>query len=148
MTALPESEAATSLLLKALFSNNRRIASATAAPSMIAPSTMLSGGIGSLANAATLNVLPIDFSSTALTALDPMSRPTTALDLPRPNTVAPHPQTGYQPRRAVIRRKNVDCWRKLRRRSLLAVYVCLQLRHANTKARSHTLWLRADLSAG
>ncbi len=46
MTALPDSDAATSLVLNALFSNRRRIASATAAPSMIAPSTMLSGGIG------------------------------------------------------------------------------------------------------
>ena len=53
MTALPESEAATSLVLKALFSNSRRMASATAAPSMMAPSTMLSGGTGSVANAET-----------------------------------------------------------------------------------------------
>ena len=53
MTALPESDAATSLVLKAFDSKTRRIASATAAPSMMAPSTMLSGGIGSLPNAAT-----------------------------------------------------------------------------------------------
>src|SRR5438132_8052981 len=86
ITALPESDAATSLLLKCLFSNNRRIASVTAAPSMMVPSTMLSGGIGSAANAATLKPLPAGFSSTALTALDPMSSPTTAFDLPRPNT--------------------------------------------------------------
>src|SRR5205823_3024937 len=86
MTALPESEAATSLLLNALFSNNRRIASATAAPSMIAPSTMLSGGTGWTANAPTLYPLPAGFSSTALTALEPMSSPTTAFDLPKPNT--------------------------------------------------------------
>ena len=58
MTALPESDAATSLVLNALFSNTRRIASATAAPSMIAPSTMLSGGTGSMPNAATLKPLP------------------------------------------------------------------------------------------
>src|SRR5438445_3889740 len=87
MTALPESEAATSFVLKALFSNTRRIASATAAPSMIAPSTMLSGGTGWMAKATTFTLLPAVFSSTALTALDPMSRPTTAFDLPRPNTV-------------------------------------------------------------
>src|SRR5205814_1285691 len=86
MTALPESEAATSLLLNALFSNSRRMASATAEPSMIAPSTMLSGGTGWLANATTLNPLPTAFNSTALTALDPMSRPITDFDLPRPNT--------------------------------------------------------------
>ncbi len=35
-------------------SKARRIASTTAAPSMMAPSTMLSGGMGSLAYAATL----------------------------------------------------------------------------------------------
>ena len=61
MTALPDSEAATSLVLKALFSNTRRIASATAAPSMIAPSTMLSGGTGSMAKATTLKPLPAGF---------------------------------------------------------------------------------------
>ena len=54
MTALPESEAATFFVLKALFSNRRLMASATAAPSMMAPSTMLSGGTGSLPKAATL----------------------------------------------------------------------------------------------
>src|SRR5678816_1649105 len=86
MTALPEREAATSLVLNALFSKTRRIASATAAPSMIAPSTMLSGGTGSLAKATTLKFLPEAFSSTALTALEPMSRPTTDLDFPSPNT--------------------------------------------------------------
>ena len=34
------------------------MASATAAPSMMAPSTMLSGGTGSMAKAATLKPLP------------------------------------------------------------------------------------------
>src|SRR5262245_42270738 len=86
ITALPESDAATSLGLNCLFSKTRLIASATAAPSMIPPSTMLSGGTGSMPNATTFHALPADFSSTALTALDPMSRPTTAFDLPRPNT--------------------------------------------------------------
>src|SRR5712671_1128898 len=116
MTALPESEAATSLLLKALFSNRRLMASATAVPSMIAPSTILSGGIGSMPTAVTLNVLPVARNSTALTALDPMSRPTTGLDfLDRPNTVCPHPQSRYHLRSrggfAQIRRdltKSVD----------------------------------------
>ena len=87
MTALPESEAATSFVLNALFSNRRLIASATAAASIIAPSTMLSGGTGSIANAMTLYPLPAALSSTALTALEPMSRPTTDFDLPRPNTI-------------------------------------------------------------
>src|SRR5438034_10474189 len=116
MTALPDNDAATSLHLNALLSNKRRIASETAAPSMIAPSTMLSGGIGSLANAATLYDLPVTFNSTALTALDPMSRPTTALDLPRPNTAAPHPQTGYQSRLPANRRKIADCCENCDRR--------------------------------
>src|SRR5262249_312825 len=62
------------------------MASATAAPSMIAPSTMLSGGTGSMPKATTFHAFPDGLSSTALTALEPMSRPTTAFDLPRPNT--------------------------------------------------------------
>src|SRR5262245_25594562 len=86
MTALPESDAATSFVLKFFWSKRRRMASATAVPSMIAPSTMVSGGIGSTANAETLKVFPEGFSSTALTALDPMSRPTTGFDLRNPNT--------------------------------------------------------------
>ena len=51
MTALPESDATTSLVLKRLESKTRRMASATAPASMMAPSTMVSGGTGSLANA-------------------------------------------------------------------------------------------------
>ena len=50
MTALPEREAATSLLLNALLVKMRRTAADTAAESMIAPSTMLSGGTGSTRN--------------------------------------------------------------------------------------------------
>ena len=53
ITALPESDAATSLVLNAFDSKTRRIDSATAALSMMAPSTMLSGGIGSVPKAAT-----------------------------------------------------------------------------------------------
>src|SRR5438105_802702 len=86
MTALPDSDAATSLVLNCLFSKTRRIASATAAPSMIAPSTMLSGGTGWMPKATTFQPLPACLSSTAFTALEPMSRPMTALDFPRPNT--------------------------------------------------------------
>jgi hypothetical protein len=47
---------------------------------------MLSCGTGSLANADTLYALPANLSSIALTALDPMSSPTTGFDLPSPNT--------------------------------------------------------------
>jgi hypothetical protein len=54
MTAFPESDAATSFVLMLRAANRRRIASATAPPSIIAPSTMLSGGTGSLPNADTL----------------------------------------------------------------------------------------------
>jgi hypothetical protein len=54
MTALPDSEAATSFVLMFRPSNRRRMASATAAPSMIAPSTMLSGGSASVPKAVTL----------------------------------------------------------------------------------------------
>src|SRR3982751_3144439 len=82
ITALPASDAATSFVRMFFDSNRRRIASATAAPSMMAPSTMLSGGTGSIPNAVTLNDLPEPLSSTALTALEPMSKPTTARDLP------------------------------------------------------------------
>src|SRR6185436_17431911 len=82
ITAFPESEAQTSFALNVLLcSNTRRIASATAPASMMAPSTIESGGTGSLPNAATRNPFPEGFSSTALTALDPMSSPTTALVL-------------------------------------------------------------------
>src|SRR5688572_26007836 len=82
MTALPASDAATSLVRMFFDSKRRRIASATAAPSMMAPSTMLSGGTGSIPKAVTLKDLPEPLSSTALTALEPMSKPTTARDLP------------------------------------------------------------------
>src|SRR6476660_2344650 len=81
ITALPESDAATSLVLIARPSNSRRMASATAAPSMMAPSTMLSGGRFSVPKPVTLYVFPDALSSTALTALEPMSRPTRALAL-------------------------------------------------------------------
>jgi hypothetical protein len=54
ITALPDSDAQTSFVWILLVSNSRRIASATAALSMMAPSTMLSGGIGSAPKAVTL----------------------------------------------------------------------------------------------
>ena len=46
---------------------------------MIAPSAMLSGGTGSLPMAATLYPVGVWRSSTAFTALDPMSSPTSDL---------------------------------------------------------------------
>ena len=72
------------------------MAAATAVPSMTAPSTMLSGGTGSLPKAETRNPLPAGLSSTALTALEPMSSPAIAPDFPKPNTVAAFPQSEYQ----------------------------------------------------
>ena len=54
ITALPDRDAATSFVWILRLSNSRRIASATAAPSMIAPSTMLSGGMDSAPKAVTL----------------------------------------------------------------------------------------------
>src|SRR3954465_14272636 len=140
ITALPESDAATSLHLKALFWNRRRIASATAVPSMIAPSTMLSGGAGSLAKAATLYDFPAAFSSTALTALDPMSSPTTALGLPRPSTAPPHPQSGYQSQRPVNRRKFAECRKNCDpRREWLLARITIPSRDHESATR-HTRW--------
>src|SRR6185503_6166636 len=84
MTALPESDAQTSFVLNALLpSNRRRMASATEPASMMAPSTMASADTGSMPNAVTRYPLPDGFSSTALTALDPMSSPTTVLAFPK-----------------------------------------------------------------
>src|SRR5262245_37014363 len=97
ITALPDSEAATSFALNALFAKSRRMASVTAAPSTIAPSTMLSGGIGSQPNAETRNPLPTGFSSIAFTALEPTSSPTTALFLPNPS-MKRVPEVGHRQR--------------------------------------------------
>src|SRR5215203_2803414 len=110
MTALPASEAATSFVRMFFDSKRRRIASATAAPSMMAPSTMLSGGTGSMPNAVTLNDLPEPLSSTALTALEPMSKPTTARDLPNTLDLAwpPHALHTVAPAGRVGRRSVPD----------------------------------------
>ena len=59
MTAFPDSDPTTSVDLKLFFSNSCRMTSATAAPSTMAPSTMLAGGTGSLPMAATLYTLPV-----------------------------------------------------------------------------------------
>ena len=100
MTALPESEAATSLVLNAFDSNTRRIASATAAPSMMAPSTMLSGGTGSVPNAATRKPLPdrlqLDRLDGARTDVESHDRSTPAEQTTRPLLV----QTTARTRRA------------------------------------------------
>src|SRR5688572_12222305 len=84
MTVLPESDAHTFLVLKAgVLSNSRLMVPTTASASMMAPSTIESAGTASLANADTLKLFPLGLSSTALTALEPMSRPTTALGVLR-----------------------------------------------------------------
>ena len=82
ITALPDSEAATSRFFVPARANARRIASVALAASMIAPSTMLSGAMSSRAKATTRNDLPAAFSSTTLTALEPISSPTMLLFLP------------------------------------------------------------------
>src|SRR3954453_6091395 len=132
MTALPERGAAASLVLIAPLAKSRRIASATAPPSMIAPSTMLSGGTGSLPNAATLNALPAAFSSTALTALEPISRPTRDFALRNTGyvqscdrrTASGELLAGLTPRRCPTRATPVHEFRR----------VC---RHSRRQARCH-----------
>ena len=87
ITALPDNEAHTSFDLNALLpSNRRRTASATAPASIMAPSTIASAGSGSIAKATTRKALPDAFSSTAFTALEPISRPITVLLLPNTDT--------------------------------------------------------------
>src|SRR6187402_2526474 len=100
ITELPESDATTSFALIFLLAKRRRTASATAPPSMMAPSTMLSGGTDSTPMADTRNPFPAGFNSMALTELDPMSRPTrlfarrnSTLLISRPD---PAEQTKYQ----------------------------------------------------
>src|SRR4029450_6169447 len=76
ITALPDSDAQTSFDLKALFpSNTRLIASATEPASMIAPSTIASGGTGSAPNAVTLYPLPAGLRSTHLDPPHPLAQP-------------------------------------------------------------------------
>src|ERR1035437_4966278 len=81
MTALPDSEATTSRVLMRLLSNSRLITSATAAAAMIAPSPIVSPGTGPAPKPTTLKDGPEGRSSTILTALEPMSSPTTGLIL-------------------------------------------------------------------
>ena len=79
MTALPETLVATSFVLILWALKRRWIASITAPESMMAPSTIASGGSGSMpmfTSWYSAPPLPPGFSSTALTAEEPMSRPT------------------------------------------------------------------------
>ena len=88
MTALPESEAATSLVLNALLLEQ--------APDGVGDGAAVDDGAVDDAvgrhrldgeRRRRLKPLPAGFSSTALTALEPMSRPTTGFVFPRPNTM-------------------------------------------------------------
>ncbi len=99
ITAFPETPVATSGVL-ILFSWNRRwIASMTAPASMIAPSTIASGGSDSTPMFRSWNSsppLPPTLSSTAFTAEEPMSTPTMPFFLPnRPTGVSSvgHPRS-------------------------------------------------------
>src|SRR5687767_7257332 len=110
ITELPDSEATTSFALKRLLLNKRLTASATAPPSMMAPSTMLSGGTDSTPIAETRYPLPAGFSSIAFTELDPMSRPT-RLFVRRNSTLRclqtrTYWQTEYQRFRALLIQQN------------------------------------------
>ena len=92
ITALPDNDAQTSFALNdLLLSNRRRIASATAPASMMAPSTIESDGTGCMPKAATRYPFAAAFSSTVLTPLDPMSRPITAFDVPNTEALAAQP---------------------------------------------------------
>ncbi len=79
MTALPETLVATSLVLILRLAKRRLIASTIAPESMMAPSTMASGGSISIPAFVSLNsvpALPTGFNSMSLTHEEPMSRPT------------------------------------------------------------------------
>src|SRR5438093_4859270 len=86
ITALPDTLVATSFVLIFWAVKRRWMASMTAPESMIAPSTMASGGSGSrprFTSWYSFPVLPPGFSSTALIADDPMSTPTSPFFLPK-----------------------------------------------------------------
>src|SRR6266496_4657398 len=94
MTALPETLVATSWVLILLAWKSRWMASMTAPESMIAPSTIASGGRGSRPMLSSWNSsppLPPDLTSTAFTADEPMSTPTTVFFL------LPNRATGVSP---------------------------------------------------
>ena len=91
ITALPETPVQTSGVLIFCAAKSRWIASMTAPESMMAPSTMASGGSGSMpmfVSWYSAPPLPPALSSTALMAEDPMSRPTRPFFLPNKPTGA------------------------------------------------------------
>ena len=91
MTALPETLVATSEVLTFCAPKTRWMASITAPESMIAPSTMASGGRGStpmLTSWYSAPPLPPCFSSTTLMAEEPMSTPTSPFFFPNRATGA------------------------------------------------------------
>ena len=92
MTALPETPVATSAVLILLSWNSRWIESITAPASMIAPSTIASGGSDSIPmfrSWYSSPPLPPTLISTALMAEEPMSTPTIPFFLPnRPTGVS------------------------------------------------------------
>ncbi len=104
MTAFPETLVATSLVLIFWAVKRRWMASMTAPESMMAPSTIASGGNGSsprLVSWYSLPPLPPGLSSTTLIAEDPMSTPTSPLLLPKSATPAPLFTDGGYPRSLV-----------------------------------------------
>ena len=115
MTALPETPVATSPVLILLSWNRRWIESITAPESMIAPSTIASGGSGSIPmfrSWYSSPPLPPTLSSTALTAEEPMSTPTSPFFLPkRPTGVSSTDRSRSRPRlqfRGPCRRRDVS----------------------------------------
>src|SRR6185503_18628314 len=119
MTALPETLVATSLVLIFWEVKSRWIASMTAPESMIAPSTIASGGSASipmLTSWCSAPPLPPDLSSTALTAEDPMSSPTSPFFFPnRPKSASRFLNVGPKQNRDEVRlyRQKLKCWANL-----------------------------------
>src|SRR2546428_8364834 len=104
ITALPDTLGATSFVLFCWAVNRRWMASMTAPESMMAPSTMASGGRGSrprFTSWYSFPALPPGFSSTALMADDPMSTPTSPFFLPNSATPASLFTDGGYPRSLV-----------------------------------------------
>src|SRR5881409_1505930 len=104
MTALPETLVATSFVLIFWAVKRRWMASMTAPESMMAPSTMASGGRGSrprFTSWYSLPAFPPGFSSTALMADDPISTPTSPFFLPKSATPASLFTDGGYPRSLV-----------------------------------------------
>src|SRR5512134_474014 len=88
MTEWPEREVATSFSRTFSSRSAVLIPSITVAWSMIAPSTMASGGRWKTPNFLTLYSFPVDLTCASLIELDPMSRPISSFD-PRSPIAAP-----------------------------------------------------------